>query len=114
MGFHVVNRELFDDPAIDELRPEALLYMPKPGGGMRLVGVEYLRPVVIGGDWWWGPAAPGPAAGSTPSVLGQLFQGPMPGHDPWMPWHWDLHVWAWATNPNGTFAQWNPSLSCTP
>ena len=36
----------------------------------------------------------------------------MPGHLPGMPWHWDLHVWVWANNPSGTFAQWNPALSC--
>ncbi len=31
-----------------------------------------------------------------------------------MPNHWDLHVWAWAHNPNGMFAQFNPSpaVSC--
>jgi hypothetical protein len=24
----------------------------------------------------------------------------------------DLHAWIWTDNPNGMFAQWNPSLSC--
>jgi hypothetical protein len=23
-----------------------------------------------------------------------------------------LHVWAWKDNPNGTFTNWNPSVSC--
>ena len=23
-----------------------------------------------------------------------------------------LHVWAWKDNPNGTFANWNPDVSC--
>ena len=48
----------------------------------------------------------------TPQLFGQTFQGPMPGHVPGMPWHWDLHVWVWANNPSGMFAQWNPALSC--
>jgi hypothetical protein len=47
-----------------------------------------------------------------PELFGQAFQGPMPGHFPGMPWHWDLHAWIWANNPNGLFEQWNPALSC--
>jgi hypothetical protein len=47
-----------------------------------------------------------------PSVLGQTFDGPMAGHNPSMPWHYDLHVWLWAHNPAGLFAQFNPALSC--
>jgi hypothetical protein len=23
-----------------------------------------------------------------------------------------LHVWAWKDNPNGTFGNWNPNVSC--
>ena len=45
-------------------------------------------------------------------LFGQTFDGPMPGHIPTMPWHWDLHVWVWAHNPSGMFAEWNPSLQC--
>ena len=40
------------------------------------------------------------------------FDGPMPGHNPSMPWHFDLHAWLWAENPAGTFAMFNPTLSC--
>ena len=47
-----------------------------------------------------------------PSVFGESFEGPMPGHEPGMPWHYDKHVWVWETNPNGMFSQWNPSISC--
>ena len=49
---------------------------------------------------------------AAPSLFGQSFQGPMAGHVPGMPWHYDLHVWAWSENPAGRFAQWNPTLSC--
>ena len=41
---------------------------------------------------------------STPQLFGQTFDGPMPGHIPMMPWHWDLHVSIWAHNPSGMFA----------
>ncbi len=41
-----------------------------------------------------------------------VFQGPMAGHVAGQPWHYELHVWLWDTNPNGMFAQWNPSISC--
>jgi hypothetical protein len=47
-----------------------------------------------------------------PSIFGQPFDGPMPGHNPAMPVHYDLHVWLSADNPSGLFAQFNPSLSC--
>ena len=36
----------------------------------------------------------------------------MPGHNPQMPWHYDLHVWFWEDNPDGLFAPFNPALSC--
>ncbi len=41
----------------------------------------------------------------TPSIFGQTFQGPMAGHVPGMPWHYDLHVWIWAPNPSGMFVE---------
>lgn len=101
MGVHSVNAGLVANQTIDSEHPEVLLYLPMKGGGFRLVGVEFLVPLS-------GPTDPLPR----PSVFGQSFQGPMAGHEPGAPWHYDLHVWAWAPNPNGTFAQFNPRLSC--
>jgi hypothetical protein len=75
-----------------------LLYLPSEGG-LRLVGVE----------WFVAEAA---AGGARPEVLGVPFDGPMPGHSPDMPTHYDLHAWVWSHNPTGTFAAWNPALSC--
>jgi hypothetical protein len=105
MGIHAVNDALMADPAIKALRPEILLYVRKANGKLRLVGVEY-----------WKADADGDLTtdADRPSVLGHPFDGPMPGHTPTMPVHYDLHVWIWKTNPSGLFAPFNPALSCTP
>jgi hypothetical protein len=103
MGIHSGNQTLLQDPNVDPLRPEVLLYLPKPQGGFRLVGVEYVR-YVFGSD----PASAPPVA-----LFDHQFDGPMPGHFPGMPWHQELHVWVWANNPGGMFARWNPAISCT-
>ena len=103
MGIHAVNAGLMADPAINPLRPEILLYVRKANGKLRLVGLEY-----------WKADADGDLAteDDRPSVFGQPFDGPMPGHNPTMPVHYDLHVWIWKTNPSGLFAPFNPALSC--
>lgn len=103
MGIHAVNPALVEDPDIDPLRPEVLLYLPDADGKLRLVGVEYLR---ADEDGDLGTDA------DRPTVLGQPFDGPMPGHNPTMPVHYDLHVWLWADNPAGLFAIGNPTLAC--
>jgi hypothetical protein len=121
MGVHAPNLSLIGDPALDPTRPELLLYVPKPNGKYTLVGVEYFQVVLVRNRLtnevgpWFSPD-PWPAQYEvltpTPKLFGQTFQGPMPGHTPTMPWHWDLHAWIWAHNPSGMFAEWNPSLSC--
>jgi hypothetical protein len=103
MGIHVANPALLGDPAIDPLRPELLLYVPKANGELELVGVEYWK---ADADQNLG------TSGDRPSLFGQQFQGPMPGHNPTMPIHYDLHAWVAETNPNGVFAQFNSALSC--
>jgi hypothetical protein len=42
------------------------------------------------------------------------FDGPMPGHAPDMPVHYDLHAWMYEANPDGLFKMWNPSVTCPP
>jgi len=103
MGIHAVNPALLADPPIDPLRPELLLYIPDARGKLRLAGVEYLT-----------ADADGDLAtdDDRPSLFGQAFDGPMPGHTPTMPVHYDLHVWLWEGNPSGLFSMWNPALSC--
>jgi hypothetical protein len=103
MGIHYVNPALIGDPAIDPRRPEILLYAPKEHGKLELVGVEYFK---VDADQNLA------TDGDRPSVFGRPFDGPMLGHAPGMPIHYDLHVWFWRDNPNGLFSVWNPTVTC--
>lgn len=92
-GYHYGNPN-FIDGSVNLLEPELLMYEPGPAGQLRLVGTEYIVPV----DTWEGE--------DPPSLLGQDF-------------HLDeelglyaLHVWVWRHNPEGMFADWNPTVSC--
>lgn len=117
MGHHYVNPALLADPAIDPVRPEVLLYAPKASGKLELVGIEYFAAALAntpdGPRPWFGQTPP-PLGFFTPapSIFGRTFDGPMPGHNPQMPWHYDLHVWLWQGNPSGVFEPWNPEVSC--
>lgn len=102
MGYHHVNPTRIDT-VLDLDEPEVLLYATAPNGKMRLTGVEYL---VVDADQNLA------TTGDRPSLAGHPFDGPMPGHAPGMPVHYDLHVWAWEENPAGDFATWNPAVTC--
>ena len=97
MGYHYYNPTLGGDLASDPLKPELLIYAPSGNGGVKLVAVEYFQ---------------ANAGQGRPSILGQPFNGPMAGHEPSMPEHYDLHFWIWQPNSNGVFADWNPNVSC--
>jgi hypothetical protein len=121
MGIHARNESLMGDQLLDPLRPALLLYAPKSNGGYRLTGVEYFEIVLLRNPATnevapWISPNPWPSnyevVTLTPQLFGRTFDGPMPGHIPTMPWHWDLHVWIWAHNPSGMFAEWNPALQC--
>lgn len=103
MGVHFIHPGRMQDPAVNANEPEVLLFEPTKDG-LRLRGVEYF--VAIGAPGSPVPDNPPPA----PKVLGQTFHGPMVGHDPEMPPHFDLHVWF--DNPDGTFAEFNKNVSC--
>lgn len=97
MGFHYGNFSLMD-ATIDPAHPEVILYEPSPDG-LRLVAVEYFIAEAN--------------ASVHPVLFGRQFSGPMDGHGPGMPRHYDLHVWLWKHNPEGMFAEWNPKVSCS-
>ena len=102
MGVHYLNPALAAQ-APDATRPSILLYAPTGDGGMRLLGAE----------WFQADADQDVHTDADrPTLFGQPFDGPMPGHNPMMPVHYDLHVWLFDSNPAGVFAAWNPSVRC--
>jgi len=103
MGFHASNQTIIRSGVIDPLRPPILLYAPGSDGSLKLVGVEYFhadadQDLATDND--------------RPSLFGQPFNGPMLGHNPSMPIHYDLHVWVVEANSNGVFEQFNPAVTC--
>ena len=114
MGIHYINPARMNLPP-DPNSPSILLYEPD-GAELKLVGVEFFWPAfLVNGPPWFGDASsppPGPVV-PPPSLFGHTFDGPMPGHSPGMPWHYDLHVWIWRDNPAGMFVPFNTKVSCT-
>ena len=98
MGVHFMNPALVRPGAVvDPAAPAMLTFGPSPSGGMELWAAEFFEPDV---------GQPHPMLGSVP------FDGPMPGHEPGMPTHYDLHVWVGKHNPAGILTPFNPSLHC--
>jgi hypothetical protein len=101
MGVHYVNDTFIADGALDARRPEVLVYEPHEGQ-LRLVAVEYL----VDAQQW-------NAANAAPPVLGgQLFNYVSAPNRLRLPAYYELHVWAWKRNTSGSFADWNPRVSC--
>ena len=103
MGIHYANPELVADGELDVTKPEILVYQPMPSGKLRLGAVEYFQ-ADADQDLATDP--------DRPYLFGMPFDGPMLGHDPEMPIHYDLHVWLYRHNPAGQFAMWNPRVHC--
>ena len=104
MGLHFVNESLvFDGGKLDVTQPEVVLYEPLPNGGFSVTGADYL---VLASDW--DPKNPN----SPPQLMGQLFHYFDAPNRFGLPPFYTLHVWAWKENPNGSFTNWNPTVSC--
>jgi len=102
MGYHYFNESRYG--SLDPAKPAALLFEDGKNGRRRLAGVEW---IVLDSDQNLKTSK------DRPSMFGgQKFDGPMPGHYPGMPIHYDLHVWLWKDNPNGLFDRWNPTVKC--
>jgi len=101
MGIHYPNGALVSDGVLDPRLPEILIYEQR-GGRLRLLGVEFL---VIAEQWHAANAAP-------PVLMGQHFHYVGSPNRYGLPPFYELHVWAWRDNPSGTFADWNPQVSC--
>jgi hypothetical protein len=102
MGMHFLNGSLLGDGEVDVNRPEILLYEPLPSGRLQLTGADYL---VVAAEWNAKHAGP-------PELMGQLFHFFDSPNRFGLPPFYTLHVWAWKENPNGTFTNWNPNVSC--
>ena len=103
MGLHYVNLSLVDGN-IDVMQPEIILFEPAPNGRIRITGADYLVPAAA-----WDAAHPGEGP---PQLMGQLFHLFESPNRFGLPAFYTLHVWAWKDNPNGTFTNWNPAVSC--
>jgi hypothetical protein len=94
MGFHHVNRSLIDD-RLELERPEILLYERRPDGRYVLNGVEFILPY----RFW-------PRDSVAPTLMGLPLQQENQRN------YWYAHMWVWALNPSGLFADWNPNVKC--
>jgi hypothetical protein len=101
MGVHYINLTLYADGQIDSSKPEALIYEPS-NGALRLVGVEY---IVDAATWSKNNTSP-------PMLEGQAFQFVSSPNRFGLPAFYELHVWAWRDNPNGSFVDWNTKVTC--
>ena len=100
-GYHFGNTNRFD-ATVDLLNPETVIYEPQAGGHMRLVGMEYIVPL----DAWGAAGHDLNDPNDVPQLLGQRFT-----RHSFLP-IFKLHIWLWKNNPSGTFADWNPKVSC--
>jgi hypothetical protein len=103
MGYHYVNPVLAADAKVDPTLPEILVYYRDSNNRLKLGSVEYF---VADADQNLA------TDGDRPTLMGHPFEGPMPGHSPDMPVHYDLHAWVFKSNPLGNLATWNPEISC--
>ncbi|HEX2165793.1 MAG TPA: hypothetical protein VHG09_01025 [Longimicrobiales bacterium] len=93
MGQHYIDGEAMAELTPQEFAPELLVYEPQKNGRNRLVAVEYAVPMAL-----WG---------AEPPVLhGVEF------HRNEALGLWVLHAWIWKNNPEGMFADWNPTVNC--
>ena len=94
MGQHYVNTGLLDG-TVNAAEPEALVY-EVDGDRLQLVAVEYIIPLSA----WQSADKP------------TLFDREFTRIDSLG--LWALHAWIWRPNPDGIFANYNPSVRMCP
>ena len=102
MGLHFVNSALVNGGVLDATRPQIVIYEPRAGGGLQLIGADFLLLKDA-----WDKKNQGP-----PQLMGQLFHLFESPNRFGLPAFYTLHVWAWKNNPNGAFVNWHPNVSC--
>lgn len=120
MGHHYVRADLLGLTApvggkvngtgthTDVNQPGILLYVPDENGVQQLVAIEML----VFADAWHAQSS------HPPKYRGReynyMVDDPDTARDEahnFMP-HYDLHIWLFAHNPSGLYAQWNPAITC--
>ncbi len=102
MGVHYVNSTLVTGGQIQLAQPQALIYEPV-GNARQLVGVEY---IVDSATWLQNHD------NIPPTLEGQDFQFVASPNRFNLNSFFELHVWAWRDNPQGSFVDWNDNVSC--
>ena len=102
MGLHYINGDLVGDTDLDPTTPEALVYAPTAEGGLELVALEY---VVFAEAW-------DEANDAAPMLFDEMFMLVEEPNRYELPSFYALHAWVWQDNPDGTFANFNPDVSC--
>jgi hypothetical protein len=102
MGLHYINGDLVGDTVLDAAAPEALVYEPRADGTLELVAVEY---VVFAEAW-------DAENDMAPMLFGEMFMLVDEPNRYELPAFYALHAWIWKENPSGTFASFNPDVTC--
>lgn len=93
----------------DFTRPAILIYEPQPDGSLELVAIENL---VFREAWQRaGNQAPPVFHGVAYEEMADDPATEMDEAHEFEP-HYDLHVWLFRQNPSGTYAPFNPAVSC--
>ena len=101
MGIHYVNTNLLNG-TVDLTKPPALIYEPQANGQLKLVGVEYIADQAT---WLQNNTAP-------PVLDDQVFLLVGYPNRYNVPAFFELHVWAWRDNPQGSYVDWNDHVTC--
>ena len=104
MGVHFVLPDRIGAGTLDAAQPESLIYEPMADGRMRLVGVEFIVLESV-----WSANHPG---GGVPALEGNLLNYVGAPNRYGLPAFYEMHVWAWEGNPNGSYSDWNTRVSC--
>lgn len=105
MGVHLVLPARIGSGVLNPAQPQALIYEPNADGAMRFVGVEF---IVLESVW----VANNPSGG-VPALEGNLLNYVGAPNRYGLPAFYEIHVWAWQHNPQGSYADWNTQVTCS-
>ena len=121
MGIHYFRPDLLGitappNPRVDGVgihtdfnQPAVLIYEPKADGALELVAVENL---VFAKAWAEAGNDGAPTFHGVPwDAMADDPATPLDEAHGFEP-HFDRHVWLFRENPNGVFAQYNPTVTC--